>query len=210
MQTLGLASAPQPTDGLFKRLFWPTIENLYDVDLVGQQGFWVCTVVAVLSTIMLVVSGNVILGVLIGITYFLAGLGVRERSLVAAVVISLCYALDRIAGFEMGQAGNPLFPSVAMMLLFANVRATFLTRRWTASANEDVGELPDRTMDSFTDKLANGFPAKAWPKLRWLFYPLGFGLLALSILSVIVAAKQRPRPTVKDTPSATYEVSPPQ
>jgi hypothetical protein len=40
------------TDNLFKRLFWPRIESHYDVDLLGQQGFWVCSIVAVLSLIV--------------------------------------------------------------------------------------------------------------------------------------------------------------
>jgi hypothetical protein len=52
METLGLSSQPQPTDNLFKRLFWPRIESHYDVDLLGQQGFWVCSIVAVLSLIV--------------------------------------------------------------------------------------------------------------------------------------------------------------
>jgi hypothetical protein len=216
MQTLGLASDTKPTDGMFKRLFWPTIENQYDVDLVGQQGFWVCTVVAAVTTVALIVMGQVVLGVLIGVTYFLAGMGVRERSLSAALVIFLCYGLDKIASFAMMRnglgGGNPLFGIVALMLLFANVRATVLTRRWskTARASEAAGELPERTMDSWTDKLSNGLPAVAWPKMRWVFYPLGILLLLLEVLAVIGGAKARPKAVQLETPSATYEVRPTQ
>jgi len=216
MQTLGLASEIKPTDGMFKRLFWPTIENQYDVDLIGQQGFWVCTVVAVITTLALIVTGQVVLGVLIGVTYFLAGMGVRERSLLAAVVIFLCYGLDKIATFEMMRSGlgggNPLFGIVALMLLFANVRATVLTRRWskTARASEAAGELPERTMDSWTDKLSNGLPAAAWPKMKWVFYPLGILMLLLEVLAVIGAARATPKAVRVETPSATYEVRPSQ
>ncbi len=105
--------------------------------------------------------------------------------------IFLCYFLDRIAGFEMmylfKSPGNPLLGLVAMMLLFANVRATVLSRRWQDPATEpDVAELPERSDASFADKFANRLPALIWPKARYVFYPLSAVLLALSIFSVIV------------------------
>lgn len=74
-----------------------------------------------------------------------------------------------------------------MMLLFANVRATVLSRRWQDPATEpDVAELPERSDASFADKFANRLPALIWPKARHVFYPLSAVLLALSIFSVIV------------------------
>jgi len=72
MQTLGLSSQPQPTDNLFKRLFWPRIESQYDVDLLGQQGFWVCTIVAVLSLIVMIVLGTPVTGLFSALVFFLA------------------------------------------------------------------------------------------------------------------------------------------
>jgi hypothetical protein len=60
---------------------------------VGQQGFWVCTAVAVLSLILLNLTGSAIIGDLVGITYFLGALGVRERSIAAAVFVFLCYGI---------------------------------------------------------------------------------------------------------------------
>lgn len=191
MQTLGLSSAPQPTDGMFKRLFWPEIANEYDVDLVGQQGFWICFAVAVLSAIFSFVTGHPILGVFIGLTYYLGGLGVRQRNTAAAILVFLCYLLDRVVSVEsiilgLPGGGNPLLGLVATMLLFANVRATFLSRSWnTAGSPTEVTEMPERTTSSLGDKLSNVMPEKLWPAGRFVFFPLAAILLLVSLLSII-------------------------
>jgi hypothetical protein len=216
MQTLGLASASQPTDGLFKRLFWPTIENQYDVDLVGQQGFWICFIIAVISAVMLIATGQPLIGLLVGITYFLAGIGVRERSIAAAVLIFACYFLDRLSSVELmilgsTGVGNPFVVSVATLLLFSNVRATILSRKWRAPETPaDIGELPERTNSTFFDKLANSMPPAVWPKSRFVFYPLAGLLLLLTVLGMVALPfMQRKHPVVQQ-PAATYDVSPSQ
>lgn len=37
MSTLGLSGAPDRSDGLFKNLFWPTIQNAQDADLAASR-----------------------------------------------------------------------------------------------------------------------------------------------------------------------------
>jgi len=200
---------------MFKRLFWPDIENQYDVDLVGQQGFWVCFAVAVLTTVVSIVTGQTVLGLIIGVTYFLAGLGVRQRSVAAAALIFSCYFVDRIFQLEsmwlgLGAGGNPLVGIVATMLLFANIRATILSRRWqTPETPVDVSELPVRSTGSFGDKLSNALPEALWPKTRYIFYPLASVLLLISVAGVIsVPLMKRPRVAGR-APSTTLTVRPP-
>lgn len=38
MQTLDLSGDAKKSDGRLKSLFWPTVENAWDVDYLGQQG----------------------------------------------------------------------------------------------------------------------------------------------------------------------------
>ena len=200
MQTLGLASEQQPSDGMFKRLFWPTLQNAYDVDLVGQQGFWVCVIVAVLSTVILIAAAHPVIGHLVGATYFLGGTGVRERSVAAAGLVFLCYLVDKISTIEAAALtqgiGNPLIGLIALMLLFANVRATVLSKRWhdrdSVAAAE---EMPERLTASFADKFANQMPTRVWPKMKFVFYPVASILLLLQIVGVIgIAAMHRSEP----------------
>jgi hypothetical protein len=173
---------------MLKRLFWPTIENQYDVDLVGQQGFWVCVVVGLMSLIALVVTGQPVIGALVAVTFLLGGMGVRERSIAAAVMVFLCYLLDKIGSLETGNPGGMgVVGLIGLMLLLANVRGTILSRRWkTPETPAEVSELPERPTESVTDKLSNVLPAKIWPVGRWIFFPMAGIVLALSLLGVLI------------------------
>jgi len=160
MQTLGLSSKPQPTDNLFKRLFWPSIESQYDVDLLGQQGFWVCTIVAAVSLAIMVMLGTPIIGLFSALAFFLGGCGVRQRSVVAAAMVFALYLVNWVSGFIIGTVGNPLVPLVILMLLFANVRATVMSRRWMAQPTKtEDQEFPERSIETVTDKFANSLSA---------------------------------------------------
>src|ERR1700691_5952777 len=108
MQTLGLSSKPQPADNIFKRLFWPAIESQYDVDLLGQQGFWICTVVAVLSLVLTAILGTPISGAFTALVFFLGGCGVRQRSVAAAALVFCLYLVNFVGGIAIGSFGNPL------------------------------------------------------------------------------------------------------
>jgi hypothetical protein len=199
MQTLGLSSSPQSTDGLFKRLFWPKIANQYDVDLVGQQGFWICSAVAVFSMAFTLFTGHAFVGALIGAIFFLGGLGVRQLDTGAAVFVFLCYLLDRALSVEsmvlgLSAGGNPFLGIVATALLFANVRATYLSRRWEAAASPaDLSEFPERSTTSFADKLANVLPEKLWPWTQYVFFPLAAIFIFITLLSMagLPIVKQR-------------------
>src|SRR5579875_2450873 len=172
MQTLGLASEQKPTDGMLKRLFWPTIENQYDLDLVSVQGFWVCFVVGVLSFVVLLVTGHFVEAPLLAFTYLLAATGVRERSIAAAVLIFLCYTTDRVGGLFMGQPSIGVLPIASMLLLFANIRATLLAKRWEMLGEAEQTETVERANGSFPEKVSNVMPPKVWPVGRYFFFPL--------------------------------------
>ena len=195
---------------MFKRLFWPEIANEYDVDLVGQQGFWICFAVAVISTVVSLFTGHPLLGVFIGATYFLGALGVRQRNTAAAVLIFICYLLDRVVSVEsmalgLGGAGNPLLGIVATMLLFANVRATILSRGWQTSVTpSEESDMPERTTSSFGDKLANVLPEKLWPHSQYVFFPLASILILLSLLSMVGLPIMKHKQAAAEQINATF------
>jgi hypothetical protein len=208
MQTLGLSSQPQPADNLFKRLFWPAIESQYDVDLLGQQGFWVCTIVAVLSLVVMIILGTPVIGVFAALAFFLGGCGVRQRSVAAAVLVFSLYLVNFVGGIAIGAFGNPLIQGVVLMLLFANVRATVLSRRWMAQPVDPIDqEFPERSMTTITDRFANKLPAALWPKTRYIFFPLAGILLLLTVAGVAIMKRQA-RAAVPDDTTTTLEVTP--
>ena len=211
MQTLGLASDIKPTDGMFKRLFWPTIENQYDLDLVSVQGFWVCVVVGVFSLVVLVMAGQTVLAPLIAATYLLGAVGVRQRSIAAAVLIFCSYTLDRVGGLFMGQPTIGVIPIAAMLLLFANVRATILAQRWSKAGTPEQTEAVDLVNESFTEKLANVMPGRIWPVGRFVFFPLAGVLLVLTVVGLVMypaAHRKQLEQQRKEDQVQTFTVTP--
>ena len=77
MQTLGLSDSTTRSESRVKSLFWPTIQSGVDVDYLAVQGFWVCTIVGVISLVTLAVAGQPIVGVLVFLVFHLGGAGVR-------------------------------------------------------------------------------------------------------------------------------------
>ena len=180
VETLGLSDSTPRIDSRLKSLFWPTIQNGSDVDYLCAQGYWVCTVVAVLSFVFLAISGQPITGVLILLFYYLGGVGVRERSRYAAAMVSLMYLLDTI--FAPG-----IVRILISALLLSNLRATWIAAGWRVDSEEAV--LPPRLGETLGDKLADLFPMWLWTKVRILYYVFAASFLMLVVFGLMVARR---------------------
>src|ERR1700741_171375 len=98
MQTLGLSDSTVRTESRLKSLFWPSIQSGADVDYLAVQGFWVCTIVGVMSFVFLAfLAGQPITGVLVFLLFHLGGVGVREHNPFAAAIILVYYVVDFLA-----------------------------------------------------------------------------------------------------------------
>jgi hypothetical protein len=171
-------------------LFWPRIANQYDVDLVGQQGFWICFVVGSAWAVGSFFIAHASLGLLIAATYFLGALGVRRYSVAAAVFMFLCLFLDRVASLEalllgVPGGGHPMIGITATVLLFLNIRATILSRRWLIHNRPiELHEQEKRPAKSFADSLVNEWPGFLWPRARYVFYPLATVIVMTSLSAI--------------------------
>lgn len=170
MQTLGLSSEDKRTDGRLKSIFWPTVENAWDVNHLGQQGFWICLVVGLLQLISVVFVGSplsLILGVTSFLIFLLGGVGVREASWPAAAVVFTIFVAAMVDG--MGQGRLPVIISIAAAaILLSNVRGAFLASEWRPAGPDE--DRPTRFSESFTDKLIDQMPARVWPIARVPFF----------------------------------------
>jgi len=88
METLGLSGPPVRNENIFRRIFWPSADSV-DADMLGQQGFWICLLLALLTVIEATFRGHVLLGVLFAIFYFLGGIGVREHDIASAISVTV-------------------------------------------------------------------------------------------------------------------------
>jgi hypothetical protein len=97
------------------------------------------------------------------------------------------------------------------MLLFANVRATILSRKWQAPDTPvDVSEMPERSTSSFGDKLANVMPGKLWPRTRYVFFPLACILILISLLGMVGLPMMKNKQAAAERNRTVIQVSPPQ
>jgi hypothetical protein len=191
MQSLNLSGSEKKTDGRLKSLFWPAVESAWDVDYLGQQGFWVCLIIGVLSLALIVITASSIsdsagrtvtlaLGLIIFFVYLAGGMGVRESNWPAAAMIFAIYVINQLASGR----GISVISLIIGAVLLSNVRATFIASRWKPPA--EVEDRPMRFNETFRDKLVDQLPPKAWPILKIPFFAAA-SLILLFVLYVTVA-----------------------
>jgi hypothetical protein len=191
MQTLGLAAESKRSDGRLKSIFWPTVENAWDVNYLGQQGFWICVVIGVLRALVGVFSGSpLFLAVYLAmaLVFLVGAMGVREASWLAAAMVFAIFSSDILYTLAVGR-----LPGIVSILfagvLLSNLRAAFLASQWRPAREDE--DKPTRFNETFWDKLVDQWPAKAWPVLEVPFFAVSALLLLLSLAAVGTAIWQR-------------------
>ena len=188
MQTLGLSESTPRSESRLNSLFWPSIQSGADVDYLAVQGFWVCTIVGVMSLFFLAVTARQpILGILVFLLFHFGGVGVREHNPFAAAVILVYYVVDFLAAavfLFVNSPGIGVLRIIVVALLVSNLRATWIAGSWKPDSEEAV--LPPRMGDTFADKFSDKWPAFIWPKVKVLYYIFSFGFLALTVAGLLV------------------------
>jgi len=191
MQSLNLTSEVRRSDGWLKSLFWPTVENAWDVNYLGQQGFWICMLLAVATLGMALLTGNgiaIVLGVVAAAAYVLGGMGVREKSWPAAALIFVTYSLNVLSTVALRQLPN-VISIIFAAVLFSNLRAAFLASEWRPAGEGE--DQPTRFNESLADKLVDQMPATFWPVLQIPFFVLGSLLLLVNLAGLGFVLAQR-------------------
>ena len=180
MQTLGLSNSTPASESRLKSLFWPSIQTGSDVDYLGAQGYWVCALAAVLSAVLLAISGQPTGSALIFLFYYLGGVGVRERSRYAAAVVLTMHVTNMVI------SGPGVLSVIIAGLLLSNLRATWIASSWKPGSDEAT--LPPRFSETWGDKFADKLPAFLWPKVRILYYVFSAGFLLLVAIGLAIGS----------------------
>jgi hypothetical protein len=187
MQTLGLSDSTIRTESRLKSLFWPSIQSGADVDYLAVQGFWVCTIVGIMSLVFLALAHQPITGILVFLLFHLGGVGVREHNPFAAAIIFVYYVVDFMASFIfllLNSPGIGVVRIIIIALLLSNLRATWIAGNWKPDSEEAA--LPPRMGETFFDRLVDKWPAFIWPKVKWLYYIFSFAFLVLIVAGLII------------------------
>lgn len=178
MQTLDLSDSTARSENRLKSLFWPSIQSANDVDYLGAQGFWVCVIAGALALVFALVTGQIGGGVLLLLYYYLGGVGVRERSRYAAVLVLAMFVVDTIA------AAFSIPRLIVLGLLLSNLRATWIAAGWKPESQEAA--LPPRFSETFGDRFVDQWPTWLWPKVRIFYYIFAALFLTLVVLSLVM------------------------
>lgn len=180
MQTLGVSDSLPHSESRLKSLLWPSIRSGSDVDYLGIQGYWVCTLVAVMTIVISLFSlgaaGNLMQVMIVGLTsgifflfFYVGGIGVREGSRFAAAIVFVIYALDTGTFLLTSPVSVALLIKLAItVVLFSNLRATWIVAHWVPGTEKSA--LPPRRSQTFSDKFVDQWPRWIWPKIRVLYY----------------------------------------
>ena len=176
MQTLGLSDSTTRTESRLKSLFWPSIQSGADVDYLAVQGFWVCTIVGLISFAFLTIAQQPISGLLVLLLFHFGGIGVREHNPFAAAIMLVYYLVDFFASivFLANSPGIGVVRVIIIALLFSNLRATWIADHWKPDSEEAA--LPPRMSETFSDKFVDQWPAFIWPKVKIVYYIFAFRL----------------------------------
>jgi len=183
MQTLGLAESTPRTENRWRALFWPTIKNEWDCDYVTTQGFWLCFIIAAFTVVLGAFTGSLAFSVFEGLFYFLAALGVRQRSRVAAIMAFAAYVIGSFVLQRYTGNGFGVVRIIFFALLFSNIRGNWLSARW---AKQTAMVEPVRLNRTFGDKLADQLPVFLWPKMRFVFYIVAVIEIALLLMALFM------------------------
>ena len=187
MQTLGLSDSSTRTESRLKSLFWPSIQSGADVDYLAVQGFWVCTIVGLVSLAFSTLAHAPVTGLLVFLLFHLGGVGVREHNPFAAAITLAYYLVDFLVSFIflfLNSPGIGVVRIIVIALLLSNLRATWIAGNWMPDSEEAA--LPPRFGDTFFDRFADRWPAFIWPKVKVLYYIFSVGYLALIVAGLIV------------------------
>lgn len=200
METLGLSGPPTRDDSFFKRIFWPSSDSA-DADMLGQQGFWLCLIVAVVTIASSGFEGHFVWGVLFGAFYFLGGIGVREHDIFAAASVTLVYLLNIVAAVLMARQPPGYLSLFILLVLASNVRGCWIAAKWYKSGDPDL--IPLRMNETWRDKLVDQMPAKVWPRIRVTFRVFAALVLLATVAGVIVLIVHGPpAPPAPTSPDA--------
>lgn len=166
METLGLSGPPVRSDNIFKRIFWPSADSV-DADMLGQQGFWICLLPALLTVVTATFQSHLILGILFGLFYVLGGIGVREHDVLAAISVATIYLLNAVAAVVMTRLFSGWLVLFVILILASNVRGCWIASKWLRSGDPDL--VPMRMNENWRDKLVDQMPARVWPRIRAVF-----------------------------------------
>lgn len=148
-----------------------------------------CLAAASLSLVQLVFQGHWAVGLAFGLFYFLGGMGVREHSRGAAIIVAALFLFNLVGSAVVIGMPPGFIPVGILCLLLANIRGT-----WIASRSQKADDaFPDRMRETWRDRLVDVLPARIWPSGKYFFFVISILLFAMDGLGIFQMSAMRTR-----------------
>ncbi len=185
MESHGMPEPPPKDDHLVRRLFWPR-DRAGDAEFLGEQGLWLCFIVTFVLCAVLGSEGQYTACALTFVFFALGGIGVREHSSAAAILVAVAFVLNQIANAMSGIIPN-VFAIIGAILLLINIRSTRIARRWAYSRDHHHPFAEEWSKD-WRERIVDQMPALVWPKTRTVFFCVSGIYLLLVFIGIATAA----------------------
>ena len=161
---------------------WPSLRNADGLHQAVRNGYFACLLICSL-TVLLWLLGGAALGAIVDIAfYFLAGLGVRNFSRLAAGSALVMLIAEKSASVAAGNLGLAGGAGLLMLpLLFHATHAGFAARTLGITPEAPLAAAPS----GFLERLEN-LPALLWPQVWIAFRFYLAGLIAMMLAGFAV------------------------
>ncbi len=184
MDIRDLARNPQST-GSLRAIFWANLKDEAEVNDAARFGYYACLFIC-LTTFFAMLIGGTLLAALVDIFFFfMAGLGIRQHSRLAAVSAVGLFAVEKLVTLASGQVGFLTLVTLPMGLILLNAaRAAYVAPQFPAiqqpMANPPAAEPQDWL--ARVERLAWSL----WPRLQLAFKFYVAGMIVLFLVGMIV------------------------
>ena len=160
------------------RLLWPSLRSASGLHQAAQNGYFGCLLICLITLLLILLGGSAV-GAFVDIFFFfLAGLGTRSFSRLAAGSAMVMLLAEKTAAMASGHLGRgALILLLLLPLLFHAAHAGFAARTMGILAEAPVNPSPA----NWLERIEN-LPGLLWPKV-WIgfrFYLAGLIVMMLA------------------------------
>ncbi len=184
MDIRDLARTP-PSTGSIQAIFWANLKDEAEVNDAARFGYYACLFICLITFLAMLIGGTLLAALVDIFFFFMAGLGIRQLSRLAAVSAIGLFTVEKLVTFAGGQVGFLALVTLPMGLILLNAaRAAYVAPRLPA-LQAQLANPPAAEPQDWLARL-EGLSWSLWPRLQIAFKFYVAGMIVLFLVGMIV------------------------